>query len=233
MGEAVADRVRARLDADDDRVSWFAAGICAAWGDPAAEQRLLRAVRNGEWGFDEEKDRDLPYTNPERPSSPMNTERLAPNWLTALRMVGLCGGRDALETLSGFAADADHSLDTRLAVALSVELLAGRGEVDADAACTLLDRLPEGDIPGRVSFPHRKVSPVAEYARGGRDVEEVRLKQGGRPNQEPEDHIWQLHLVIARARLALGREPQAEAAGFLHDERGFVRRAFAEVLGDR
>jgi hypothetical protein len=161
----------------------------------------------------------------------MDVTRLAPNWLTAIRLLGLCGGEQTLATLEGFAADADHSLDTRVAIALAVELLAQRGRADADRAAALLRTLTEGDIPGRVSYPKRKVPALAERARRVADLDDIRVKHGGRPGQEPEDHIWQLHVVIARARLALGLPAQEAAESFVEDERGFVRRAFREVLG--
>jgi hypothetical protein len=232
LGHDAPDRVRQRLDSDDDRVSWFAAGICAMWGDQSAEPRLLEALRNGEWGYDE-LDRDLPPLGGKDGwiPNPMDVPLMAPNWLTAVRLLGLCGTERTLETLEGFAADADHSLDTRIAIGLAVELLAKREQADVDRAASLLKSLTESEIPGRLSFPKRQVPALAEQARRDGDVEETRVKHGGRPSQEPEDHIWQLHVVIARTRIALGLAPQDEAREFLEDERAYVRRAFSEVLG--
>lgn len=205
--ERPADAVCAHLQDANPKVSWLAAAVLAMWGDERAEPRLLAALADREYGFEDAGDAPRPEKN----------NWLVSNWLVAAALLRSCGTEQCLEALEALAADSELPLNGRTAVALTVERLLARGvplpmpRVEALAA-----RLLAGRIPGAVGLPQRNVQQEAEP-----------VAAPGPPQLATEDHSWQLHLAVLRVRLALGQEIDAAAKSYLADDRALVRRAFA------
>jgi FAD-dependent oxidoreductase family protein len=219
--EKVAADVRKRLDNPDDRVSWLAAGVSAIWGQPAAEPRLIRAIETREYGFESGKDddgKDLP--------EPMNHRRLVPNWMTAVGLLRVCGTSACLDALRGLAREEALSVDAREAIALTVERLAHRELVTGADAAPVLDALLAGEPVGATALPQRFVGALAEASIRGEAAPE---RLASADHATAEDHLWQLHLSIAKARAAAGLEIHDGARDYLADSRAVVRNAFAAL----
>ena len=222
--------VTERLDSEDANVSWLAAGVAAMWADPAAEGRLVRAVEDREWGFEDQAASAEPGREPR---DPFTDRRLAPRWLAALVLLRRCGTERCRPVLDDLSRSPHLSMDARVAVALALEALARRGAAGEPAGIeAILDRLPEGDIPGRVAAPQRPVGAIAELsARADRDEADPPDAADLADDPTAEDYTWQLDLAVAKARLAAGLDLPDRLAAYLRDPRGHVRRAFGELLG--
>lgn len=109
-------------------------------------------------------------------------------------------------------------LNVRTAIALTLEELARRNvEIDRPQAQTILDALLSEPIPGSIVMPQRSIT------------DSLTGENDSATHPTAEDHHWQLHLTVARARLSLGMEWHTTAKAYLHDERNLVRRAFAQL----
>ena len=188
--------------------SWLAAGILATAGDARAEPRLLQAIVSREDGFE-----SLPESQ-----RPGKDRYMAPHWLAAVTLLRGCGTSRCLPVLRELAVQDRLPLNVRTAIGLTVGRLAGRSvDIDRREAESLLDALLAEPILATFVHPQRDIAKTL----GGDD------DFGIQPTAE--DHRWQIELVVAKARLALGLEPQASVGKFLQDERIFVRRAFARL----
>jgi len=213
--------LRERLDSPDERVSWLAAGIAAMASDPAAEPRLLRAVRQREWGFTDADESD-----------PFGNRKLAPSWLAALVLLRRCGTERCVPVLEEMSRAGGLSLSARVAIAMLLERLTGRGAADAAAVEAITDRLAAGDVPGRVAPPQRPIGAISHHAAQA-------AREGAPPADtadlaaEPtaQDYTWQLDLAVAKARRAAGLDLPDRLRAHLEDPRGHVRRAFAGLYG--
>jgi hypothetical protein len=205
-------------------VSWLAAGVCAMWNDSDAEPRLVDSIHRNEYGYDEKTIK----ANEELPAwmgtTPAKHPKLAPNWLVAILLLKRCGTGACLDALAGFAAQANHSLHTRCAIALAVAGMAARGvAMDKDKAQRLLDSLLEPVPPDTVAIPQPRAGHFADEALRGHAVEDA----SGNPTAE--DHLWQLHVSVGRARQALGLAAQPQLAAYAGDPRALVRKAVGSL----
>lgn len=202
--------VRARLDSSDDLVSFQAAAILALWSDPEAEPRLLRALEQRETG---------PALDAPRVPGAFAQCIDLPAWLQAVVLLRRVGTAQSLPALRALAEQPRHPLNIRTILALTLERLAPRVGPAPDLV-TALDALVATPVPDPVLPPSRSL---------WFKLEGLPQKQLGNDRGAPvdEDHTWQLHLVVARARRALGLPAQPAAAPFARDPRALVRRAFA------
>jgi hypothetical protein len=165
---------------------------------------------------------------------------LIPNWLLAVSLLRMCGTARCLSTLRELAAQPCLPLNARTALAVTLERLVQRNAVpNHDAVTAILDLLIAGTIPGAFVLPQRTIGQIIAHASQAAasakpaaaelmlDPPDGRVLDGVTPS---ESHLWQLHLVVARVRVALGLDAQPQARGYFEDPRAFVRRAFAAVL---
>lgn len=204
------DAVRSRLASADPRVSFYAAALLAMWEDSASETRLLAALDTRETG-----------PSPEEKPAPGAFAQCIdlPFWLQAVVLLRRAGTARCLPSLLALARTPAQPLNVRTILALTLERLASRLGAHPDLVAAL-DALLSGAIPDPELPPSRSL---------WRTLHGEPQKKLGNDRGAPvaQDHTWQLHLVVARARLALGMKPQAEAGAFVHDSRGLVRKAFA------
>ena len=239
-GSAAREEVKRVLRSGSQPASFLAAGICASWGDPDAEPRLIEAVQRREYGYEKPSDEEAKKLKWSQRVWPEANNRLVPNWLLAVSLLRMCGTERCLGALRELAARPCLPLNARTAIALTLERLVQRGAVrDSGAPAALAELLIVGTVTGSYVMPQRAIGQIivhADRAGAGAKVADEDLMQ------EPADgrvldgvtprasHLWQLHLVVARLRLALGLDAQPRARGYLDDPRAFVRRAFAAAL---
>jgi hypothetical protein len=203
------------LASSDETISWRAAAILAMWKDHRAEPRLLRAITTREVG---DKAREVTNRRQELP--------YVPHWFVAVSLLRLCGTSAALPVLAGLAGEPTLTFHARTAMALTVaKIVARQSPADREPWAELLDRLLATPAPQAVRQPRSGIQfdappPVAPPGRA----------------LAVEDGTWQLHLAVARARLALRLPVHAAAKAYSADPRALVRRAFAglqrPVTGD-
>lgn len=206
-----AEEVAKRLASPLPGVSFYAAAVLAFGGDPAAEERLLHAVRNHETGI----------------SSIATGNRGAygqaidiPFWLQAIVLLRLCGTARCLDDLGKIAAS-PQPFNVLTITGLTLERLAGRlGPLPKliNALDCLLERARQTDshLPtSRSLWETLKEEPQSVAPSWGADTR--------------EDHSWQLHLIVARAQKILGREIPEAARRYASDPRSFVRKAFLSL----
>jgi hypothetical protein len=180
----------------------------ATWGDSRAEDRLLTAIVTREYGFDDEPEAARPEKN----------VRVVPHWLAAVTVLRNCSTARCLPVLQAVAAEPNLALNVRTAIAITLERLARRGvQLPTAAMQTLLETLLAGPVPGALVTPQRSV------------YQTLQGESAGPAKPTAEDHSWQLHLAVAKARIAAGLDPQPQAAAFVNDDRALVRAAFAAL----
>lgn len=220
---------------EDSTVSWLAAGILARWGLPAAEPRLIRAIRAEEYGYAPPLTTEMSYVHEWKGETPHCSRALVPNWLAAAALLRICGTPrclDALETLSRYP---DHSLDTRAILAMTVERIVRRiPALDRRQAERILDNCLAGEIRYWQKAPPQPTGYLSEMARLGRfDCSDTSPPRNDVLAGKTQcDMRWQLHFVVAKARLAIGLPPQPEAAQYHRDPHGLVRNAFTSLLAE-
>lgn len=210
-GDAARPHIVPLLASAEATVSWRAAAVLAMWHDERAEPRLLHAIRTRE----DDRARDI--------TRPQQEWFYISRWYAAITLLKRCLTVRSLPLLEELAADPQLALNPRNAVALAVGALAGRQPLSLVARLrveALLRRLLATPAPHAVRSPQG--SPL-----GATEPPSVPRPTDLRP--VIEDYTWQLHLAVARARVALGLPPQAEAWRFLDDERAIVRRAFDKL----
>lgn len=205
-GDTVRDEVVQCLTAANPMVSWLAAGLLSAWGDCRAESRLLHAISVREYGFDDVPEGERPERN----------RYMVPHWLSAITLLRTCGTGRSVAAFRVLADDRSQPLNVRTAIVITLRRLVERGvELDRAEVQDILDALLVEPIPGRFVAPQRSIAGTLN----GEDF-------GIQPTAE--DHGWQLHLAVAKARLALGLDAQ-DVTQFFQDERLLVRRVFAQL----
>jgi hypothetical protein len=197
------------LHSADPDVSFHAAAILAMWADPQAQPRLIQAIQTREYGF-----ASLPESQrPERYSMAV------PRWLSAIALLRICGDTQCLASLHHLASDASLVLNARTSIAVTcqhiaqrVSLLPAHRDVIAGITDALLASQPpvEAGPPRRVMF-----NTTVQTTPSGKYWQPIVL----------EDSSWQMHLQIARARIAIGAGPHERALQLLADPRVTVRRA--------
>jgi hypothetical protein len=105
------------LDSRDATRSWQAAMLFAMWGDPAAEPRLLRAIRHRETGVEH----DPSAFDPRRGS-----KRILPRWWAAVTLLRRCGTLKAIPTLQRLASSADLPFRIRTAMVITITRISER-----------------------------------------------------------------------------------------------------------
>lgn len=198
------------LAADSSQTSWLAACLLAMWGDERAESRLLQAIAEREKG-------------PEPTAAAVGAfgQRIVvPNWLTAVVLLRRCGTAQCLPALAALAAEPRLVLNVRTVLALTLERLLQRCPgLDRATARQMADQLVQTDPPDRVCKPSRSIDLLLKG--------EPQLKLGNDIGSDVrEDHGWQLHVVVARIRRALGEPVAALVEPWLADERATIRRPF-------
>jgi glycine/D-amino acid oxidase-like deaminating enzyme len=197
----------------ESQTSWLAACILAMWGDPRAEDRLLEAIVSREQG-------------PEPTEAAVGAfgQRIAiPNWLNAVVLLRCCGTARCLPALADLAGETDVVLNVRTALALTLERLVVRhDDLPKESVLAILDQLVATDPPDRVCKPSRSIDLLLK----GED----QLKLGNDIGSDVrEDHGWQLHVVVARVRRALGQPVDGLVEPWLADEHASIRRPFAAL----
>ncbi len=191
-------------------ISWRAAAVAAMWGEAIAEPRLCHAIKTAEDGREE-------FGDTGRTAS---WHKAVPNWITAIALLRLCGTGLCFSVLAAVAEKPDTPLNVRTAVAITIGRIARRGLPAAERrkAAAILKQLAALPLPHpadrapvyHLPLPPRSSAPPRCHVR--------------------EDAIWQLHLVIAQARRALGLPIAKNARGFSVDSRAIVRQAFADLI---
>ncbi len=182
--------------------SWLAAAVLAAWGDRRAEPRLLRAIESREVGIDA-------VGEPSRFT--------VPNWVTAVTLLRSCGTERCEATLASLSADRSLPLNVRTAVALTIERLTNAGvKLSRKTILETLAALLVEPVPNSSVIPGRPIVPAIDDSHD--------------PHPTREDHTWQLHLAVARAKRAIGEPVNAEEERWTSDERALVRGAFERLL---
>lgn len=209
---AVAAEVVGRLAAPSEAVSFFAAAILAFQADARAEPRLLQALANRETGLDED--------------DPANAGAFSlcvaiPFWLQAMVLLRICGTEACLPALLAVL-EKPLPFNVVTMIALTVERLVQRGVTSA-AVLPLLERMQSAGS-GKESFlpPMRSLWKTL----GGQEYSTA-VSWGVDTRQ---DHLWQLHLVLARTYRHLDRSPPDWIRAYASDQRAFVRTAFKELL---
>lgn len=210
---ASKDQVVKRLSSSSTRTTFYAAALLAMWSDHRAEPRLLHALTTREEG----------------PPPEEHTVRGAwgqcidyPFWLQAILLLRRCGSIHSLPALHQSAGESDLPFNVLTVIACTLEKLAGR----VGASPVLIDslnRLLVGIDKTDTHLPPSRSTWNALYGR-----QQLKLENDCGVDTR-QDHSWQLHLVVARTRKALGLEVQPQAFAFVNDSRGFVRRAFKPI----
>lgn len=243
----VRDQVLQRLSSDDVKpmTSWLAASIAAMWCDPAAEPRLIEAIETSEYGFDDERYEWTPPNGLYKADgfNPLEWNKVVPNWLCAVALLRCCGTERCLPAIEALLKRSTHGLDTLTTVAITLErLIVRRGLASAagrQRISAMVDRIGEARVVGNVSHVERPVGRYSEGAVRGQFDDRgpgSSSEQNGAdiPDQIKNtftDSIWQLHLVVARLRVALGISADREVRNYLRDDRALVRRAFESLTG--
>ncbi len=205
--------IRARLAHENPHVSFYAATLLALWGDPSAEPRLIAALSARETG-----------PTPEQKPVPGAFAQCIdlPFWMQAVVFLRRIGTTHSLPALLTLAQTRSNPLNVRTALALTIERLSSRLGARPDLVAAL-EALLADPIPDPVLPPSRSLWRTLH----GESQKKLANDRGAPVAQ---DHTWQLHLVIARARkiLALPTHPAA-AAAYAQDERAFVRQTFARL----
>jgi hypothetical protein len=210
--EKFAGSVEQRLASIDPHISFYAAAVLALWGNKAAEARLISAVENRE---------DGPASSS---VGPFGQSIDIPFWLLSIVLLRCCGTEVCLPVLNEVASQPGNLLNVRTALALTLERLAER--VGAmPLLVESLDRLLEDELPETQLPPSRSLWKMLNH-----EPQIPMRNTWGVDNTQ--DHSWQVHLVVARTRHALGIQLQPQASGFLRDSRAFVRNAFRPHVFD-
>ncbi|MFC1525549.1 FAD-dependent oxidoreductase [Candidatus Latescibacterota bacterium] len=212
--EQAETEVAALLLDESVETSWLAACILAMWGDGRAEDRLIQAVANREQG-------------PEPTEAAVGAfgQRIViPNWLNAVVLLRCCGTARCLPTLASLTSEPGLVLNVRTALALTLERLVSRcGDDLGPDALRIADRLLADDPPDRICKPSRSIDLLL---RG-----EAQLKMRNDIGSDVrEDHGWQLHVVVARIRRALGAPAADLSEPWLTHECASVRKPFTSLL---
>ncbi|MFC0531657.1 FAD-dependent oxidoreductase [Phytohabitans kaempferiae] len=239
------EAVLARLDDERPFVSWLAAGIAAMWGEPAAEPRLIAAINSLEYGYGRGYEWTLrrPGSQPARPI-PEHWSAVAPNWLCALALLRRCGTQASLTPIERLLDLPTHGINTLTTVALTLERLVTRHQVDDDESrkrvLALLDRLAHVERTGYWDLPGRPTGRTSELAVRGQSEDDqpgfLTWAEGTAYHAQLrnafQDNTWQLDLSIARASVALGLRPHGLIERYQKDGRAIVRRAFSSLHAD-
>ncbi len=207
--KSVETRLEEMLRRDNAQASWLAACVLAARGNPSAEPRLLEALRNREYGCEDVDTSLKPEVSPV----------FRPNWEVAIALLRVCGTAACVKPLLDYAAHEGIRFRVRASLLLTFERLVQRNVISdystiEQTVSHLLTGIPEPSyqIPGQIY---------------------LRELQEKMPDQEilvPEKRDWQLYLVAARIRRAFELSALPETATCVTDERGYVRKAFNDVL---
>ncbi len=214
--DVVRLRVMRRLGAAQPRVSFYAAAVAAMWGEVAAEPRLLEALAAREAG-------PPPEEHAVRGAWGQCIDY--PFWLLAVLLLRRCGGEACVPALHRLAGEPGLPLNVLTVLGCTLERLCARlGSrpllVDSlDRLLVAARRTPSLLPPSRSLWHELQGQPQMRlYNDCGADTR--------------QDHSWQIHLLVARARRSLGLPPQRDARAFCEDPRGFVRNAFVPLFSD-
>lgn len=215
--EAAGTLVEPLLRSAKAAVSWRAAAIMAMWGDVAAQPRLCAAIVDREYGCD-----DMPEG--ERPEK---FGAAVPRWMAAVALLRACGDAGCLPTLRKIAAESDLIANVRASIAITCRRIVERCQLtvaERDLIVVIMNQLTATEPPLLAAPPRRVVIH-------SQPPTPPTPQQGGywKPFVT-EDFGWQMHLEIARTRIAVGHEPHKQARKLLCDERLIVRRAAARLL---
>ncbi|RRK00112.1 FAD-dependent oxidoreductase [Opitutaceae bacterium TAV3] len=217
------DEIVRRLDSTNPRISFYAAAILAASDIPpppppppqfadAVEARLIRALTDRETG---------PTPDEHRVPGAFGQIIDLPFWALAITSLRRVGTSRCLPALRDAADRPSVPLCLRTIIACTLERLALRLG-DSPELRQALDALVTHEITDGIQPMWRSNWPAVH----GEPQQKLGNDRGADTLQ---DHTWQLHLVVARARRAIGQPIHAAAAPFRHDPRALVRRAFVRI----
>lgn len=222
------------------KVSWFAACIAAMWGRSEAQPRLLHAITSREYGFPAEV-----YGLQEK--TPVNSNRIVPNWFCAVGLLRRCGTQLCLPALADLVNEPVHSNNTLTTAALTLTRLAERFDTQSHAqpwqsfqtqVNAMLDRMLETPVIGALDMPVRNVGRMAHLAINGEFAGHTHgaINPSMPPQGESamgntiQDNTWQLHVAITAARSAWQLPMHPASADWLNDPRSFVRQAMTKAM---
>lgn len=198
------------LCAENPDVSFRSAALLAMWGSHLAEPRMLSAIASRAQG----------PPSPESDRGAFGEEIHLPFWLLAVVLLRRCGTARCLPALRELAAQPNMPFNVITCLALTLERLAK--PENASSILEIQRQLMESPLPNAHIPPSRSVRraldgrpQVVFYNNTGADTR--------------DDHTWQLHLIVARTRIALNLPPQPESESFLCDSRCHVREAFRAI----
>ena len=211
--ELYREELLARLKAPAaTRTSFYAAVVLAMWGDERAEGRLIKAL----------EEREIGLTHEDHPKGGAYGQCIdLPFWVQAVTFLRINGTARCLPALYSLALLPTIPLNVRTAVALTLERLVSRLG-NADLIAKTLELLASTPVPDPVLPPSRSLWRKLN----GEPQQKLGNDRGANTSQ---NHLWQLHLVIARSRKKMGLPMQNGCDAFYHDSRAFVRNAFRTI----
>jgi hypothetical protein len=238
----VRDEVMLRLASHDGRkpmVTWLAATVVAMWKNPAAERRLIESIESCEYGFGEGYEGTRPAALwPVEDQTPLQWHKVVPNWLCAVALLRRCGTQASLGALQRLVDRPIHAVNTLTTVAVTLQGFVERGAIASagarDQVIEILEQMLSIRLLGELEYAARGVGRYSESAVQGHADPLDGAAALPYPLREQvrnayQDNTWQLHLAIARARVALGLPVHDAANEYYNDERAFVRRAFNAI----
>jgi hypothetical protein len=227
---AVGQRVRALLASVDPLTAWRAALILAAWGDAAAESRLLSAI-----AAQEQQGEDAAEPRAEGVKVKVSGisvvqpgAQKVPRWWAAAAFLRYCGTPAALPTLASLTRRPGLQLNARTSIALSMAGIAERHPLGERHRALMLEAL---DVLARTSPQDERMLLLRDVV-SGRPAERMREAAERLGVLVEEDFTWQVHFAVARARLSIGAPVERETARFADDRRALVRKAFARLRAE-
>lgn len=209
-------QIAQQLHAENRSASFHAAAILAMWGDSAAEPRLLEALHTREDG----------PTPEDYPARGAWSQCIAyPFWLQAVVLLRRCGTPNALPALRDLCQHPGLPFNVYTTAARTLEKLAHK----LGPRRILVEALES--LPGQIRPETSCLPPSRSLWRTLHGQPQLKLGND-RGVAVVLDHAWQLHLVIARARKALGLEIQPQAHAYRLDSQGFIRRAFEALFAE-
>lgn len=198
-----------RLTSPNPRTSFHAAAILAMWREPIAEDRLIQSITTLESGPSPE---ELSVRGPHGQC----IDR--PFWLQAVFFLRIIGTEKCLSALHELATKAPPLLNVKTVIALTVERLTERIG-SHPLLLETLELLAAGPIEDTIQPPSFSLWHKLE----GKEQPKLGNDKGA---PVEENHLWQLHLILARIYRKLGRPLPGEIRRHIHDQRAIVRRGF-------
>ncbi len=205
------ETIAQRLSSYDPNVSFYSAAILAIQGDSRAEPRLLQSITETEDG----------QFFRQSVKSEFGSVLDIPFWLQAAALLRICGTKQCIPVLAAIARK-PIIFNIATLLALTCEKLLDRVS-DKEAVLAIQETLLAHQNEESALLPtHRSISKIL----AGQQVDEKARSWG---IDTSEDHLWQLHLIIARSAKRTGKPIPQTSQRYFRDPRAYVRTAFASL----